>query len=210
MIKFLLTVLLVILVPTYIHNYGMHNFLWFSDVALFLIFFAVWLESSLLMSMALVLTFFMEFMWTIDFFSNLILEKNIIGLANYMFQTEYSILLRSLSLFHLLLPTLPIFYLREWGYNKHALGYSLLLYWVIILCCYNFTPIEENINWVHYPQVYNWQNITSDNWILLLMILYPLLIMLPKNYIFSRIFKVANPKELHKDLKVCRNLFLNH
>ena len=44
------TVFVAILVPVYWRYYGAGNFLWFSDLALFITLAAVWLESSLLAS----------------------------------------------------------------------------------------------------------------------------------------------------------------
>lgn len=211
MIKYPLTVFILVLIPTYIHHYGAINFLWFSDIALFLIFFAIWLESSLLMSIALVLSFFMEMMWTIDFFTNMLFDVNIFDLAGYMFDPANSLFLRGLSLFHLLLPVLPVYYLRQWGYHEKALNYAVVLYWGVVLFCFLCTPVDKNINQVHYPTVQNWEVMSSLTWITLWMIFYPLLIMWPKNYIFSKIFKPAQNNNTVIANKVpCPNSYSNH
>jgi hypothetical protein len=192
MTKLLISSLVTIIIPTYTYHYGLLNFLWFSDIALFMILLALWLNSSLLMGMSLVLTFFMEACWSIDFFYQFITGNTLLDIASYMFDPSLAIYLRVLSLFHLLLPVIPIIYLRNWGYHSKTLPYTIALFWFTILVSYLLTPIHLNINWVHYPSIYNWQEISQATWLCMLLVLYPLLIMLPKDYIFRKIFKPHN------------------
>src|SRR5205823_1773619 len=49
--KLLYSAYVAILIPAYWRYYGLGNFLWFSDLALFITLAAVWLESPLLASM---------------------------------------------------------------------------------------------------------------------------------------------------------------
>lgn len=188
MTRFLLSVLLLILIPTYYQNYGLQNFLWFSDIALFLIFIGVWTNSAFLISMAATLTFFMELNWCLDFFYNLFTGENLLGITGYMFNDQLSLFLRGLSLFHLLLPIYSIKYLYKWGYDETAFKYATILYWIIICTCYMFTSVDKNINWVHHAQLNDWQAISPLQWVMIQMMLYPLLIMLPKSLLFRKAF----------------------
>ena len=51
-IKLGYTVFVGVLVPVYLRHYGPANFLWFSDIALFMLVAALWWENRLLASMA--------------------------------------------------------------------------------------------------------------------------------------------------------------
>lgn len=195
MAKLFLTAFVMVLIPAYLHEYGIQNFLWFSDISLLLILSGLWLSSSLLISIAALLTLFLEISWTIDYFYQLITGDTLINLASYMFDQRYSLFLRGLSLFHLLLPIFSIRYLWAWGYNKQTLKYAVPLYGVVLIFCYLFTSVQENINWVYLPQAYSWTNISSLQWLCLQLILYPLLIMLPKHLLFQKIFKKNNQSE---------------
>ncbi len=179
---------MLILIPTYYENYGVQNFLWFSDIALLLIFLGVWANSARLISIAATLTFFIEINWCLDFFYNFFTGVTLLGMANYMFNDELSIYLRGLSLFHLLLPVYSIKYLYLWGYDETAFRYSTILYWMIICVCYMFTSVESNINWVHYAELKNLQWISPNQWLIIQMALYPLLIMYPKSLLFKKAF----------------------
>lgn len=187
-LRFFLTVFLVVLIPTYYNVYGPQNFLWMSDIALFLIVIGLWTRSSLYMSMAAVLTLFLEVFWTIDYFYNLSTGVNLFDIAGYMFDEQYSIFIRGLSLFHLLLPILSLGYMKVWGYHNKALFYSILVLWVNLIICYNFTPASENINWVHHPEVYSYTSVGSYTWLAMQLFLYPLLVMLPMSVVFRKVF----------------------
>lgn len=177
-----------IMIPTYYLHYGPTNFLWFSDVGLFLIVLSVWFRSSFLISMSALITFFMEMIWVIDYLFTLLTGYNLVGMAAYMFNQDYSMFIRSLSLFHLFLPAFHIQYMSKWGYNPKALTYSIGLFWVILLACFMITPVDDNINYVFISQLNNWQIVTPYLWLSILMFSYPVLIMLPKNYCFQKVF----------------------
>ena len=188
MSKILLGLLILLIIPNYYQNYGIENFLWFSDIALFLIFLGVYSNSALLISIAATLSFFTEINWCVDFFYHLLTGHNLLGMADYMFDSQLSLLLRELSLFHLLLPIYSLKYLYLWGYHDSAFKYSTVLYWTIICVCYMCTQVDKNINWVHLAQMNNWQTISPTSWVLIQMTLYPLLIMFPTSLLFKNAF----------------------
>src|SRR5215467_7500962 len=103
-LKVAYTIFVSVLVPVYWTNYGPSNFLWFSDVALLITLPAIWLESSLLLSIATVGILLPELIWTIDFFVRLVTGISLVGLSYYMFDPGKPLFLRGLSLFHIFLP----------------------------------------------------------------------------------------------------------
>ena len=189
LIKYFLTLFTLILVPTYWYYYGVQNFLWLSDIGLFLTVMSLWLHSAMLMSIAAVAVLVIELVWNIDFFGELIFNVNIIDLADYMFDPSYPFFLRILSLFHVITPLVWIWYLKRYGYDTRALRFSTILYWVDVWIVFLFTEPIKNINWVFLPQVNGTHGISPVVWVLFLCVAFPLFIFLPTHYIFKKIFK---------------------
>jgi len=185
----LAAIFLTILIPTYWHYYGPQNFLWLSDVSLFLTCLALWFSSGLLMSMAAVGALFLELFWCVGFFSTLIFKINLTSLADYMFDPVYPLALRAISLFHVVTPVIWLIYLSQFGYDRRALRYFTILYWLVLaLTCIATNPVE-NINWVFISQLCNW-GINKTFWVLIMAVGFPLLIFWPTDLIFKKYFKV--------------------
>lgn len=187
-IKILLTAYVIILVPIYWKNYGAENFLWASDIGLFLTLLGLWFESSLLISIVSISVLPVEIAWNLDFFIELLTGNNLLGLADYMFESKYSLLLKSLSLFHIFMPIIWIFCLIKWGYDSNAIIYSIILCWIILILTYFFSDPENNINWVFIPEKKNWSKMPSLLWLIILMIGFPTLIFWPMHEFLKIIF----------------------
>ena len=188
-LKIALQLFLLILIPAYWYNYGSANFLWLSDVGLFLTYIGLVYKSRLVMSMAFVGVFLYETTWFIDFVYHLMFGKSIFNIVDYMFDPDLAIWLRGLSLFHLATPCIWLYYAKKWGYEPKALYYFVVLYWLDLLAVYFFTVPADNINWVFMPYFYNWQAFPPLLWLILLMLLIPVLMFLPTHYLAMRFFK---------------------
>lgn len=190
-LKYFLTLFSAVLIPVYWHKYGKQNFLWLSDVSLFLTLASLWIGSPLYISIAACGIGLMELVWNIDFFLNFIFHQRSIRLADYMFDNRYSYWLRGLSLFHIAVPLAWILYLSEFGYDQRAIYYFTALYWIIIPITYNFTQPQDNINWVFVPQVRKIQTITPLTWVIMLMIGIPTFVALPTHLVLKALFHPA-------------------
>jgi hypothetical protein len=188
-IKNALQIFLIILVPVYWYKYGFANFLWLSDVGLFLTFIGLAYKSRLAMSMALVGVFLYEVAWIIDFIYHLSFGESILSIANYMFDPSLAIWLRGLSLFHLATPIIWLYYAKKWGYDPKAFYYFLILFWLDLIAVYLFTNPSDNINWVFMPYVYNWQIFTPSLWLIFCMLLVPCFVFWPMHFLGMRFFK---------------------
>lgn len=191
-LNYFLTLFSAILIPIYWKKYGIQNFLWLSDVSLFLTLASLWTGSPLFISTAACGIGAMELVWNIDFFLNFIFHQRTIRLADYMFDNRYSYWLRGLSLFHIAVPLTWIFYLSEFGYDQRAIYYFTALYWIIIPLTYIFTKPEENINWVFVPQVRKIHTIAPLAWVIMLMICIPTFVALPTHLLLKAVFHSAN------------------
>jgi hypothetical protein len=147
-IKFLHTAFVCLLVPIYWHQYGPQNFLWFSDLALILSVVALWRESSLLASALALSVLVFDIIWCIDILGGLPLGKPLVGFSPYMFDSQYPLWLRLLSLFHLWMPPLLVWMVMRFGYDRRALVIQTVACWIVLVASYFISTREENINFV--------------------------------------------------------------
>ena len=152
--------------------------MWFSDLALLIGLAALWLENPLLASMQTVSVVLLELLWSVEFFIGLIIGKQILGLAEYMFKSDKPLWLRGLSLFHLPLPLILLWQVRCFGYDTRAWIAQTSLFWVVMPACFFFTRPVENINWVFGPGKQP-QKIPAWLYLILLLIGVPIFIYLP-------------------------------
>lgn len=185
--KILLTIFLCIFVPVYWHYYGLQNFLWVSDLSLFLTVIALWLNSTMLMSIATVSFICAELLWNIDFFAHLFFNLQLLGISDYMFDDSKPLFLRCISLFHVIIPILWFLYGIHYGYNKKAMYYAPVFYWIILGLTYFCTNPEKDINWAFLPHIYHIG--TEPLWLLCLALCVPALIMLPTHYVLKILLK---------------------
>jgi len=190
-LKVVYTLFVCALVPIYWRQYGPANFLWFSDIALFALVPALWLENVLLVSMMAISVVFFEALWNIDFFFRLLTGKSLIGLSAYMFDPKIPLFIRGLSCFHIVLPLLLLWMLHRFGYDHQALVWQTILALVVLPLSYLVSNRRENVNWVYgfgdNPQ----RILPAPLFVILLMLLFPLVVYLPTHLLFARIFRAA-------------------
>ena len=141
-IKLLYSLFLCVLVPVYWRQLGPIHFLWGSDIALFLILAAVWLEKPLLNSMMAIGVMPFELVWIVDFLTG----SNLFGVTSYMFDAAFPLSVRGLSLFHIFLPPMMLFLLYRLGYDRRALPAQIVLAWLVLPVTYLVTDPAKNIN----------------------------------------------------------------
>lgn len=191
----LFTVLVAVVVPVYLVKYGPSNFLWFSDIGLFGLFAALWLEHRLLGSMMAVAVLLPETLWLGSFVSGAIAKgRGMSTLANYMFDARIPLYLRLLSCaFHLALPPAAVWLVYRYGYDGRALAAQTLLAWVVLPLTLWLTPPEKNVNWVrgfgHPPR----RVLPLPLHFALVMIVYPLAIYWPTHWLLVKLFGTAGP-----------------
>ena len=166
------------LIVVYWPRYGPSNFLWLSDIALFFTAAAVIFENPLFASMPAVGVLPLEIFWTLDF---LLLGR--FGLTSYMFDKQYPLWLRAISLFHLALPPTLIWMLWKFGYDPIAFPLQIALTWAVLLFCYAFTDPEKNTNWVFGPGEKPQKSIPPLRYLAILMVFIPLCVMTPTHFI---------------------------
>ena len=187
-LKIVYTLFLCILVPVYWKQYGPANFLWFSDIALFVTAASLWLESSLLASMMALSVIVLESIWIIDFLIGLIIGSPVIGLSAYMFDSKIPLSIRALSLFHIVLPLLLVWLLYRLGYDRRALLAQTLLAWIVLPLSYFLAKPSDNVNWVYGLGGGTQKWMPAPLYLVLLMIAFPLVLYLPTHLLLKRLF----------------------
>jgi hypothetical protein len=187
-VKIPYTFFVLVFVPVYWIRYGPANFLWFSDIALFGMLAALWLESRFLASMMTSGVLLFDIVWNVIYFRKLLLGAGPEGLVGYMFDPEISVLVRALSLFHIALPIIQLWSLDKLGYDVRAWKYQVVLGWLLLPLTYAVTGPKENINWVfgitEVPQ--KW--LPASVYLAALMMIYPTLVCFPTHMVLKRLF----------------------
>jgi hypothetical protein len=135
--KLAYTAFMALLIPIYLKNYGPTNFLYFCDVAAFMTLAGIWLESSLLLSAALIGIFIPQMIWVVDFCTMLVGIRSE-GMTGYMFKPPF--FLRFLSFFHFWLPFLLVWLVWRVGYDKRGIFLWSAIMWALITICYVWMP----------------------------------------------------------------------
>ncbi|MDB5971784.1 MAG: hypothetical protein JWQ90_4234 [Hydrocarboniphaga sp.] len=166
-IKLAYTAFMAVLLPVYLRSYGPSNFLYFCDVALLLTLAGVWMESSLLLSIATAGILIPQIFWLADFLANLA-GWRVTGMTDYMFDTQRSLFLRGLSLFHGWLPVLLLYLVWRTGYDSRGFVIWTVLATALVLVCYFFMPppslSRAGIGPVNINYVYGFSDDVAQKW----------------------------------------------
>jgi len=186
--KVLYTVFLCVLVPVYWIYWGPKNFLWFSDIAFLITAVAMWLESSLLASMMTLAIALPELAWNVDYFGRLLTGRHLLGLSEYMFDSQKPLYLRALSLFHVVLPIVLVWMVYQLGYDSRAWMFQTLLALIVLPVTYSVTDPVDNINWVFGPgrKPQTWMPPLA--YLALLIVFFPVAVYLPTHLLLRRLF----------------------
>lgn len=114
-------------VPAYASTWGWTNFLALCDVAVILTCVGFWTGSALLLSSQALSAIMAGLLWAIDVAARLASGRHLFGGTEYMWDGRVPLLVRLLSLFHLLLPLVLVAALRRTGYDRRALIFQTAL-----------------------------------------------------------------------------------
>jgi len=149
--KVLYTVWMAVWVPLYWQHNGAANFLWLCDFANWVLFLAIWMESSLLLSAQLAGVFLIQLVWTVDFVAALLIGVHPVGGTEYMFDPALPLWLRGLSLFHVWTIPLLVWLVRRVGYDRRGWRVQVAIAAVLFPLGVVFGTREQNLNWMYAP-----------------------------------------------------------
>ncbi len=188
-LKLACSLFLALWIPVYWQAYGPVNFLWFCDLANFLIILALWLESALLLSSQAVAVLVVQVLWLVDVLARLLLGFHPIGGTEYMFDPARSLPVRLLSLFHVAVPPLLLWGLARLGYHRRGWQLQTAIAWVVLPLSFLLAGPERNLNWVW--GLFGRPQAALDPLLFLGVCLvgYPLVLYLPSHWLLARLFR---------------------
>jgi hypothetical protein len=138
---------LFIWVPAYWRTWGPSNFLQLCDSAVILTCLGIWTASPLLLSSQAVASLIIDLVWALDAASRIFIGHHLIGGTEYLFDSQYPLWVRLLSLFHLAMPPLLLWALHRVGYDSRALALECAIT-AVIFAAARFTNPAKNMNFV--------------------------------------------------------------
>jgi hypothetical protein len=198
----LYTAFVAVLVPYYWSAYSPWNFLYFCDVALLIGVVAIWTERPLLASLPAVGLALPQLLWCLDFLTG----ARITGMTSYMFDSQRSLLVRGLSLFHGWLPFLLLWMVWQVGYDQRAFRGWTIISTCILLASFFLAPPPPapadhpdhavNINYVHGLSDEKPQTVMPPLlWLAIMIAGFPLVFYLPTHLALSAWFRGAGKLE---------------
>jgi hypothetical protein len=140
------TVWVLVWAPIYWRAYGLQNFLFFCDLGVVLIAVALWMESALIFSWQAVSLLLFQTLYIIDLAGTLLTRRHWIGGTEYMFDPHISLLVRMLSLFHVVTPPLLLWAIWRLGYDRRGWIYQTITAWIVVPVNYFWRP-QYDVNW---------------------------------------------------------------
>lgn len=139
---------LLVWVPAYWHTWGAANFLHLCDVAVILTCIGLWTNNSLLISSQAVSSLLIDTAWALDAAWRFLTGGHLIGGTEYLFKANSPLWIRLLSLFHIVMPFLLLWALRQIGYDRRGwITQTLIALPVVVSSRLAATPVT-NINFV--------------------------------------------------------------
>ncbi len=142
-LKLTWTLWLLVWAPLYWHQYGAQNFLFFCDLGNILIDLGLWLESPLIFSWQACSLLVFQSLYIIDLLAAFVTRHHPIGGTEYMFDAHIPLLVRLLSLFHLVTPPLLLWLIARLGYDYRGWKLAALATWIVVLINYFWRPGDD-------------------------------------------------------------------
>jgi hypothetical protein len=139
-------------VPVYAATWGWRNFFAVCDVAAALTCLGLIARSPLLLGGQALASLIPGALWAADVAARLATGRHLFGGTEYMWMASVPLIVRLLSLFHLVLPVLLLFILRRVGYDGRALVFQSALMIPLLVLTRLVVPEAKNLNYAfHAP-----------------------------------------------------------
>ena len=145
---------LAVWVPVYWRTWGVLNFLHLCDIAVLLACIGLWRGNSLLLSSQAVGSILPDLAWCLDAGWRLFLGKHLVGGTEYMFDPQYPLLARALSLFHIFLPLILLLSVRQTGYDRRGWKLQVAITAAVLIVS-RYPGPARNINYAFSDPVFH-------------------------------------------------------
>lgn len=136
---------LAVYLPAYALAYGWANFLFLCNLGVFVLTAGLWTGSALLVSSQAIGVLVVDLVWTADLLLRLLTGRHWIGGTEYMWDPQWPLVTRLLSLYHAATPLLIVHGLRRLGYDPRGLALQSALA-VVFVVAGRFLDPALNVN----------------------------------------------------------------
>lgn len=136
---------LIVWATTYEIYWGASSFLYLCDIAVVLTCIGLAANDALLISSQAVSSVLIDSLWAVDVMMRLFAHTHIIGGTEYLFDQHYPAWVRSMSLFHVVLPPLLLWAVRRTGYDRRGFQLQALIA-ALAMIASRFVDPSKNVN----------------------------------------------------------------
>jgi hypothetical protein len=145
---------LAVYLPSYAAAYGLTNFLFLCNLGVMLTAAALLSGHRLVLSSQAVAAPVIGLAWGIDAAWRLLSGQHLFGGTEYMWDPQYPLFTRLLSLYHLAWPLLVVVLVRRVGYDRRGWALQSAIAGSVLLVCRLFTAPVENINFAFVDPIF--------------------------------------------------------
>ncbi len=172
------TIWLLVWAPLYWRQFGLQNFLFFCDIGNVLIGIGLWLESPLIFSWTASGLLLFQTIYTVDLAGALLTGRHLIGGTEYMFDPHLPLVIRLVSLFHLVTPPLLLWAIWRLGYDSRGWKLQTLMACIVVPTNYFWRP-QQDVNWARGPFFHEQHVIPGWFYLFVYLVTVPLLVYFP-------------------------------
>lgn len=145
---------LVVYLPSYAAAYGFTNFLFLCNLGVMLTAAALLAGNRLVLSSQAVAAPVIGLAWGIDAAWRVVSGHHLYGGTEYMWDPQYPLFTRLLSLYHLAWPILVVLVVRRVGYDRRGWRLQTAIAASAVILCRLFTPPADNINFAFVDPIF--------------------------------------------------------
>ena len=146
---------LVVYFPSYASAYGFRNFLFLCNLGVILTALAILFGSRLLLGSQAVAAPVIGIAWGLDAGWRVVTGAHLFGGTEYMWDPQYPLFTRLLSLYHLFWPVLVVALVRRIGYDRRSWPLQAGIAGAALVVCRLATPPAENINFAFVDPIFH-------------------------------------------------------
>jgi hypothetical protein len=137
---------LLVWVPVNLQAWGWQNMMHFCDVGAVIACLGIFMQRPLLFSSQAVGSLFVGVLWSLDIAWRLVTGHHLVGGTEYMWDEHYALWIRLFSTFHIGLPLVLLWAMRNMGYDRRALALQSAITAVLLIFSRFLAP-ELNMNY---------------------------------------------------------------
>ncbi|HTZ75948.1 MAG TPA: hypothetical protein VMB47_18675 [Candidatus Aquilonibacter sp.] len=179
---------LAIWIPAYWRTWGAINFLHFCDIAVFLACIGFIFNNALLISSQAVASLLVDLAWIADVAGKLLFGRYVFGGAAYMFDRHIALWVRLLSLFHVAMPSLLLWAVWRYGYDRRGWMLQCGIALVAFIAS-RFTNPALNMNYAYTDPFFHRQWGPAPVHVAVIFLFMVIVVYLPTHFVLLKIAK---------------------